>query len=289
MLRPICALLLFAACAPAQRTAAGLLEVKTLAELERYDAGFDGVLGVAVIDLESGRVMSLNGDTVFPQASVIKIPILAALYRGGLRLDDPVTVEPSEAVGGSGRLQHRLKSGPVTMTLRELATLMIVDSDNTATNKCISLAGMDEINRMLAESGFLHTRLQRKMMDARAAAEGRENLSTPNEMARLVEHVYRARIVDAAASREMLAIMRRVSGGIREGLPLDTDVACKTGQIPGARGETGIVFLPGRPFVLSVMSAFIDDRRTPVPEVTRTVYRMFEKLSASNPYGHRIR
>jgi len=74
-----------------------------------------------------------------------------------------------------------------------------------------------------------------------------------------------------------------------QGLPLDTVTASKTGSVRGVRGETGIVYLPHRPFVLSVMSSFIDDRRTPVPEVTRIVYRYFEKLAASNRYGNRVR
>ena len=108
-------------------------------------------------------------------------------------------------------------------------------------------------------------------------------------MARLVEQIYRAKIVDAAASREILDLMRKVRGGIAQGLPLDTETAVKTGELPGARSESGIVFLPGRPFVLSVMSAFIDDRRTPVPEAARIVYRMFEKLARSNRYGHTVR
>jgi len=108
-------------------------------------------------------------------------------------------------------------------------------------------------------------------------------------MARIVERIYRAKIVDAAASREILDLMRRVHGGFEEGLPLDTETAVKTGQLPGARGEAGVVFLPHRPFVLSVMSGFIDDRHTPVAEVTRIVYRMFEKLERANAYGHAIR
>lgn len=293
MRRPLW-LFLLAAAACAQPTVADLLESKTLQALRSFDAGFDGALGVAAIDLETGRAFALNGDTVFAQASVIKIPILVRMFQaaraGELRLDDKITLEPREAVGGSGRLQFALKNGPVTLTVRDLVTAMIVDSDNTATNRSIDLAGgMARINRMLDEHGFPKTRLLRKMMDTGAAERNDENVSTPNEMARLVEQIYRARIVDAASAREILDLMRRVQGGFEEGLPLDTETAVKTGQLPGARGESGIVFLPHRPFVLSVMSGFIDDRHTPVPEVTRIVYRMFEKLGRSNRYGHTIR
>ena len=283
-----------AGAAAAQPTLSELLENKTLAELRRFDEAFDGALGVAAIDLTTGHTFGLHGNTVFPQASVIKIAILARMYQaaraGKFSLDERVTIQPGEAVGGSGHLQERLKSGgPATLTVRELIAAMIEWSDNTATNKCIALAGMDDVNRMMDELGLPHTRLRRKMMDSAAVARGEENVSTPEEMARLVEAIYRGKLVDQAASREMVEILKKVEGGIHEGLPLDIETASKTGELPGARGETGIVFLEGRPFVLSVMSAFIDDRRTPVPEVTRIVYRYFEKLAGANAWGNRLK
>jgi len=286
-------LMALAGVAGAQPTLTGLLENKTLAELRRFDEGFDGALGVAAIDLKTGHMLALNGGTVFPQASVIKIPVLARMFQaaraGKFNLQDAVTIEPREAAGGSGQLRERLKGGPVILSVRELMTAMIEWSDNTATNKCIAMAGMDEVNRMMDELGLPHTRLRRKMLDAAAAARGEDNISTPEEMARLVETIYRGKLVDEAASREIVELMKKVSGGIREGLPLDIETASKTGELPGARCETGIVFLEGRPFVLSVMSAFIDDRRTPAPEVTRIVFRYFEKLAGANAWGNRLR
>jgi beta-lactamase class A len=287
-------LLLLPAALWSQPAVSDLLEAKTLDRLRRYDAAFDGVLGVAAIDLEAGHSFAWNGDTVFPQASVIKIPILVRLYEveraGGFRFSDKVVLKPAEAVPGSGRLQFELKNGPVSLTIRDLAAAMIVDSDNTATNKCNDLAGgFAAVNAMLDRHGFRATRLRRKMMDAAAAERGDENVSTPNEMSRLVEQVYRTRVVDAEASRGILDLMKRVSGGMHEGLPLDTETAVKTGELPGSRSETGIIFLPHRPFVLSVMSAYIDDRHPPVADVTRTVYALFEKLARSNRYGRTIR
>jgi beta-lactamase class A len=285
--------LALAGAAWAQPTLEGILEDKTLAHLRRFDEGFDGALGVAAIDLKTGRTFALNGSTVFPQASVIKIAILARMFQaeraGRFHLDDRVTLEPRDAVGGSGHLQERLHSGPVTLTVRELITAMIESSDNTATNKCIEMAGMEDVNRLMDDLGLPHTRLRRKMMDSAAVARGEENISTPEEMSRLVEMIYRGKVVDEAADKEIIAIMKKVSGGIQEGLPLDIGTASKTGELPGARGETGIVFLEDRPFVVSVMSAFIDDRRSPVPEVTRIVYHYFEKLAGANAYGNRLR
>jgi len=287
------AIIVVCTAAVAQPTPAELLERKTLQEIQRFAESFEGVVGVAAIDLTSGRAFDINGDTEFPTASTIKIPILMRMYQaaraGKFRFSDAVTVEPKDAVAGSGHLQEALKQGPVSLTIRELAGRMIEDSDNTATNRCIALVGMEPINQMLDELGFRRTRLKRKMMDAAAAEHDQENISTPNEMARMVESIYRGKAVDAEASREMIATMKKVVGGIREGLPLDIETASKTGELPGARCETGVVFLEHRPFVLSVMSAYIDDRRTPVVEITRIVFRYFEKLAVSNAYGRTIR
>ena len=277
----------------AQPSALELLEAKTVERIRDLDRGFEGVLGVAAIDLETGRLFGYHADSVFPQASVIKIPILIAVYRaqqeGRFRLADPVTLHPKDAVGGSGHLQTALKQGPVTLTLRQMVNDMIEASDNTATNQWIATLGMDYVNRTAAALGASSTRLQRKMMDSAAAQRNDENISTPSEMARLVEAIYRGKAVDRAACDEMIAFMKKVHGGIAEGLPLDIVTASKIGEIPGARGETGIVYLEGRPFVLSVMSTFIDDRRSPVPEVTRIVFHYFEKVAASNRYGNRLR
>jgi beta-lactamase class A len=283
----------FLLCAAGAQPVPELLEQKTLAEIRHFADSFEGVLGVAAIDLAGGRTLAFHGDTQFPTASTIKIPILIRLFQaeraGELRFTNTVAIQPREAVGGSGHLQEALKKGPVTLTIRELMTKMIEDSDNTATNKCIDLVGLERVNQMMQSMGFHHTRLARKMMDSAAAERNDENIATPNEMARMVEMIYRGKAVDVEASREMIAIMKKVAGGIREGLPLDIETASKTGELPGARCETGVVFLEHRPFVLSVMSAYINDRRTPVPEVTRIVYRYFEKLAISNGYGRSIR
>lgn len=286
-------MLLAGLAATAQPSASELLELKTLEQIRQFDASFDGALGVTAIDLESGRTFGYHGDTVFPTASMIKIPILVRVFQeeraGKFHFPDRITLSPQEAVGGSGRLQFALKKGPVTLTIGELVTAMIEASDNTATNKCIALVGMDNINRMLDQTGFPQTRLRRRMMDSAAAQRGDENVSTPNEMARMVEQIYRGKAVDAKASAEILEIMKKVQGDFQAGLPLDVEVASKTGELPGARCQTGVIYLPGRPFVLSVMSTFLDDRRTPVPDVTRTVFRYFEKLASSNRYGNRLR
>lgn len=277
----------------AQPTVTDLLERRTLELLAGAEKSCECVLGVAAVDLETGAIFGLNLDTVFPQASAIKIPIMVEVFRaaraGRLRLEERVRLEPADVVGGSGKLKEELKRGPVERSVRELVELMIRESDNVATNKLITMVGMEEVNRTLDGLGLYRTRLRRRMMDVAAATRDEENVSTPREMARLAEMLYRGQVVDEAACRKMIEILKTVRASMRKAVPPEVAVAAKPGELPGVRTETGIVFLPGRPFVLSVMSAFLPDKTEPVEGVTRIVYEHFQRLARSNRYGHRVR
>jgi beta-lactamase class A len=275
------------------QTVTELLERRAMTQIRVIEEALPGVVGLAAIDLSTGQVMSYHGDTVFPQASVIKIPIMVQMFRcareGKFKLEDAVTLAPNEQVGGSGHLAERLRGGPLRLTIRELITAMIETSDNTATNKCIQLIGMRSVNRTLDELGFRRTRLQRIMLDMTAAARGEENVSTPLEMAGLVELLYRGKVIDADASRQMMEILKLPKADFRATVPSAIPVAAKPGAISGVRGEAGVIFLPNRPFVLAVMSTFLTEGSNPVREVTRAVFNYFEKLAASNQFGNRVR
>lgn len=281
--------LLAAVFACAETPVQHLLESKMYARIQALDHSLAGVLGVAAIDLTSGRVFVYNGDVVFPTASSIKIPIMVEMMHRVKDLDASIVLQPSESVGGSGSLQNRLKSGPVTLTIRQLMTAMIEESDNTATNKCISMAGMENVNRSLSKLGFHATRLRRIMMDNAAAARGEENTSSPLELARYVEMLYRGQLAGETSTREMIRMMKLVKGDFREALPASVEIASKTGSIDGVRCETGVVYLPGRPFVLSVFSTFLDDNANPVGGAAKMVFDYFAKLADSNEFGHKLK
>jgi len=277
----------------AQPTVGDLWEARTAARLRALEEKLNGVLGVAAVDLETGAVLGLNADTVFPQASVIKLPIMIEVFRaaraGRVRLEDSLRLTAEDAVGGSGKLQEELKRAPASRSVRELVELMIRDSDNTATNKLISLVGMEAVNRTLGGLGLTRTRLQRRMMDGAAAMHDDENLSTPREMARLAELIYRGCAVDQEADARMVEILKTVQAAFRKAIPAEIPVASKPGELPGVRAETGLVFLPGRPFALSVMSAFLGEKQDPVEEAARILFEHFQKLARSNRYGHQVR
>lgn len=289
---------MFLAPLPAQTgvppTVEDLLDAKVIQSLAEFDRTLDGTLGVAAIDLTTGRVIGYNAATTFTQASVIKVPILIRLYEaatmGLVNLDRQVTLTPADRVAGSGELQKRLESGPVTISINELALAMIRDSDNTATNAIITLLRMETVNAMLDRMGFVNTRLRRVMMDTPAAVAGRENVSTPIEMARLVELIYHGRAVNPQASRAMVAMLSTTKAAIRGAVPEGIHVAAKPGSVPGVHTEVGIVSLPNRPFVLAVMSAALPEGDpNPIGSVTAIVLKHYQKLGSINPFGHRVR
>src|SRR5262249_59124561 len=124
---------------------------KTLQRIRGFDARFDGVLGVAAVDLSDGHTFSHNGDTVFTTASSIKVPILIELFQAGrrrqLRFSDRVTLTPKDATGGDGSLQIPLRKGEdVTLTGEDLARSMILGRYNTAPNNLIPPVAIDPLN-----------------------------------------------------------------------------------------------------------------------------------------------
>lgn len=262
-------------------------------EIQAIEQRSSGVLGVAVIDLTSGRRWTLHEDTVFPQASSIKIPIMIEVFNaareGRLKLSDKFTLQPSDSVGGSGHLRLLLQKNPLTLTVEELVAAMIQTSDNTATNRLIAAVGMDGVNASMEKLGFRNTKLRRIMMDSSAAARDDENVSTPAEMASIAELLYRGKIVDGGASTRMLDILGLVQADFRAAVPASVKTVSKPGGISGVRCETGIIYVPGRPFVLSVMSTYVDPSDNAVKAVAESAYKHFDKVARSNRYGHRVR
>jgi len=267
-----------------------LLAAKLVAQVRAFDDKLDGVLGFAAVDLGTGRSFGYNDGVVFPQASSIKIPILIEVFKqakaGRFGLDDRVTVQPSEKVAGSGVLAGRLAGGPVTLAIRELALEMIRSSDNTATNRLIAMVGMGAVNRTLDELGFHATRLRRIMLDSAAATRNEENISTPLEMASLAAMLYRGEVLDGARSADMIAMMKTVKADFRAVIPPSVEVAAKPGELTGVRCETGVVYLRGRPFALSVMAAHLEGEQNPVGDVVKMVFHHFSKLARANRYGN---
>jgi beta-lactamase class A len=273
------------------------LKVQFIQRLEGIAGTSNAVVGIAIKNLVTGEKFLINQNEVFPQASSIKIHILAELYhqadQGKIRLSDVLPLPSSVRVGGSGVL-NELGESSVSMSIRDYAVLMIVLSDNTATNLLIKQVGMENVNKFLQAQGAEKTKLQRMMMDVKAAAEGRENIGTPKEVMMILEKMYRGEIVNKKASDEMLSILRKPKseeGPIKAGVPAEIDVAHKGGEIEGVRCDVGIVYLPKAPYVICVMTKLLShdsDGPRIITEISRQTYDYFERRANSNQFGRRI-
>lgn len=281
--------------APQTNPLAGDLKLKLAKQLQQMAADFDGVLGIAVKDLGTGETFFANADTVFPQASSIKIPILLEFFRqaqaGTLKLDERVDVKKARMAAGSGVLLRFSDAGSA-LSLRDLAVLMIVLSDNTATNILIDRVGMQNVNDNLRRLGLTQTRLQRIMLDVESQRASRENLSTPREMVLLLEMLDAGKTLDPKSTQAALEILKYPKNtALRRGLPAGVALASKPGGIGGVGCESGIVYLAGKPYAISVMTTFDKDSDaadTAITDVSRRVYSYFERMARSNSLGARI-
>ena len=256
------------------------------------DQHLDGVMGVAIEDLNTGDQLFLHENEVFAQASSIKIAVLANLYlqaqQGKLKLTDLYTMQASDLVPDSD-IMGGLTPGVTRLTLRDLATMMVAVSDNSATNVLIDRVGMDNVNAMLDSLGLAHTRLRRKMMDLDAAKHGRENISTPREMMTLLEAIYRGKLLNQESTADFFQVLStNKDSWIPRDLPAGVKSANKPGALEAVRNDSGIVFVEGRPYVICVMTAFLMNEREgeqAISKVSLAAWRMFDRLSRASEYG----
>jgi beta-lactamase class A len=262
---------------------------------------FNGVMGVAILDLTDGRMFSLNADRVFPTASSIKIAVLVELYRqdqetrsgakGKTRLDDTYTFDPKDLVEDS-RIMAGLTAGVTHVTNRDLAQFMVAVSDNAAANILIDRVGKDNVNATLRALGLSKTMLRRKMIDIAAARRGDENVATPQEMVRLLEAIYKNEVLNderTAALMKQLSTLKK--SYIPRLLPENVQVANKPGELEAVRTDSGIVFAANRPFAICVMTAYDRDERAAeraISEVALEAYRYFEMRGKTSEYGRAL-
>ena len=272
-----------------------LLWQKLDATVQQVNRELDGTMGVAILDLTDGRTLLLNPDAVFAQASCIKVTVLAELYRqeqdgraGDARLTDPYTVNADDLVADSS-IMAGLTPGVTRVTNRDLATFMVAVSDNSATNVLIDRVGMQKVNAMLGLLGLSHTRLQRKMMDVKAAQAGRENLSTPREMMTFFAEMYRGKVLDKTLRADYFKVLSTPKASdIPRFIPDDVMIANKPGELAGVRNDMGVVFAANRPFVIAVMTAYLKHERDgndAIAQIAGAAYEYFERVGRSSEYG----
>jgi len=238
---------------PAQQSKMARSHMETI---RKAIAGFDGVVGIAARNLVTGEEIEVNGDMPFPTASAIKTAVMIEAYHqaqsAGLSLDSTLTLREVDKVGGSGVLNGM--SEGLTIKVRDLIHLMIVLSDNTATNMLVERLGTKNIDDRLASYGLQHTRLFRPTFrdgkpDVFPELEREFGLgmSTPREMATLMGLIAEGRAVNAGASAAMARTLQRQQDRamIPRLLPDSVTVGNKTGtdseKLPDSQGRRGAI------------------------------------------------
>jgi beta-lactamase class A len=277
------------------------LWTKLESTINDIDRNLDGVLGVAIEDLSTGQRFLLHGDSIFPQASSIKTAVLAELYRqaqlsaqgesGKAKLTDLYTVRAADLVQDSD-IMGGLTPGVTQLTNRDLATMMVAVSDNSATNVLIDRLGMENVNALLDSLALHNTKLRRKMMDVKAAAEGRENISTPQDMLTLLEKIYQGKVLNKEMTADFFKMLSTHKDSfIPRGLPDGLQIANKPGELEAVRNDSGIVFLQNRPYIICVMTTYLvreRDGEEAIAKISAAAYRYFDRLARSSPYGRVI-
>jgi len=260
--------------------------------LDTVATSLDGVLGYVLVDLVSNEQVAARLERqAFPTASTIKLSILYELLKqaeeGRLELNKPAPLERQQVVGGSGVLQHL--SGPM-LSLADHAALMIIVSDNTATNVVIDAVGMPNVTARMKALGLADILLRRKMMDSAAARSGDENVASPASLAKSAELLWRGEGLRKESRDAALQILYKVSGSVRNAVPARVRVASKTGTLEGVRAEAAVVELEGRPFALAAMTTYL--RNDPEGErairgVADAAFSYFERVAQGGAYGRK--
>jgi beta-lactamase class A len=261
--------------------------------VERSVEAFDGVAGVTLVDLTTDRRLEVHGDMQFPTASTIKIHLLAVLeqlhHDGALDLN--ARVEIVDTVPESGVLG--CLDDTVELSWRDVANLMIIASDNTATNMIIDLIGFERIAEFFNSWNLKETTLKRKMQDHVAVAAGIENLASPRDMVRVLKLLWSGVGFGAGVADECLRVLKKPKkSSFRSSLPPHLVMANKPGALARVRCEVGIIFLPRRPFALAVMTKYgpveSEGHARWVSDVARTMYDAMAVLDATSMHGQGV-
>ncbi len=237
-------------------------------KLKSAIAGFNGSIGIYVKNLESGKTVALNADTVFPTASIVKIPILLGvmdkIQKGELHYDSSLIYKDSLLYEGEDILGS-FKSGEKIL-LKKLIMLMLTTSDNTASLWLQSLAGKGtRINEILDSLGMKDTRVNSR-------TPGRENnrtqygwgQTTPREMGAIFEKIYRGEIFSPAACERMMRCLGRNYWDENEAIsqiPPYIEVFSKNGCVNASRSEAMIVNAPHQPYIFCIFTKNNKDQR----------------------------
>jgi beta-lactamase class A len=283
------------------------------AHLQELANAFPGTIGVAVRDIGTGQMISINGDRLFPMASAYKIPILVEVFRQveakKFSLDDRVELTDDDRTLGSGVLT--LMSSGLKPTIKDLATLMIILSDNQATDILLNKVGAENVTATMRSFGLKNIRVDRTtfemirdylaLIDEGARDKSKQQLMTrprldtatpervakadaefghiikdvasPQDMASLLDLIVKGKAASEASCQQMMTILNRQQFNQRlpRYLPESVSFAHKTGTIASTTNDAGVMFVRGHAIALVV---FTMDKRAGRGEIEEQMGRL---------------
>ena len=226
-----------------------------------------GEWGIYLEDLQTGEKFTWNENQRFYAASVIKVPIMTAVfaqaYAGNLALEDKIKLRQEDLVGGAGVLQHMTPG--TEMTVQDLVTLMIIQSDNTATNMMIDLVGIEAIRTAMSKTEMVNSQFYNKLMVVPAELEGYNEI-TAADMGSHMRYLATGKVISYDSCLKMIAILKQQQH--RDRIPFllpdpDGDIigmvpkwefANKTGSVTNITHDVGILYIGAHAVTISVLN-----------------------------------
>lgn len=250
----------------------------------------EGTYGVSIYHFETKECFEYHSDELFYSASIIKVPIMAAVFahaaEGKCSLSDKIQVREEDVVPGDGIIKH-LSHG-IDWTIHDLIVLMIIESDNTATNVLIDLVGIDQINTYMKEWGFVQSHLHHKLQITASRDPKKMNIVTANEMNEFLKIIAVGSVVSLNACKKMIDIMKQqkmndlLPSLLPEadrviGIIPNWEIAHKTGYVPGIEHNVGLLYFPSQTYAVSVLSKNVPNRSEPrriMGEIGQLLYQV---------------
>jgi len=271
------------------------IDIKLERKLRVLTQNFQGDIGIYVKNLKTQKSVLIQADSIFPTASIVKVPILVGVFdkieKGELNLDQKFTYRSSQQYGGSGLMQF-FKDSTET-DLSTLVGLMISYSDNVTSiwNQQLAGGGL-VINELMDELGLVNTKVNSRTV-------GRDDIwkkygwgqTTPREMATLVEMIYQGKVISSKSSDQMYRYLGNIFYNERSlsQIPPYVKTASKTGSVDEARGEVVLVNAPSGDYVFCVLTNNIKDqswtKHNEAEELTRKIsHLLWNYFEPKRPY-----
>lgn len=246
-------------------------DIKKIIQNER------GLYSIAFQDTVLNNKLTINSQKM-TAASIIKLFVMIETYKqinkGKINENDQITLTSNMKVGGTGSLAGR-KDGTV-LAIDQLIHLMIAQSDNTAANILIDRLTMEKINATAQKLGCLDTVLQRKMMDFKAQAEGKENYTSVADLRSVLLKIYKHKCLGEKYDQKMLDVLKQQENNTKIPLllPAGTVVAHKTGELDMVENDVGIIYTEKGAYVLCILSNGVETSkaRMIIAKVSKVVF-----------------